>query len=83
MEIVRKSAIQSRERIWRALRHRYFTPECDWCAGDIAWHDDATEFRVAYRGNEVARIRIPIAGRHNVLDALAAIALSQKHQAEA
>ena len=53
-----------------------FTPQCDWCAGDIVWHDEATEFRVAYRGREVARIRIPVAGRHNVLDALAAVALS-------
>lgn len=44
--------------------------------GDLLWQDDATEFRVAYRGNEVARIRIPVAGRHNVLDALAAIALA-------
>jgi len=52
------------------------TPDCDWCAGDILWHDSATEFRVAYRGNEVARIRIPVAGRHNVMDALAAIALA-------
>jgi UDP-N-acetylmuramate: L-alanyl-gamma-D-glutamyl-meso-diaminopimelate ligase len=51
-----------------------FTPDCDWCAGDILWHDDATEFRVAYRNNEVARIRMPVAGRHNILDALAAIA---------
>jgi UDP-N-acetylmuramate: L-alanyl-gamma-D-glutamyl-meso-diaminopimelate ligase len=52
------------------------TPECDWQAGDILWHDSATEFRVAYRGKEVTRIRIPVAGRHNVLDALAAIALA-------
>jgi len=52
------------------------TPECDWCAGDVVWHDSATEFRVARRGNEVARIRIPVAGRHNVLDALAAVALA-------
>jgi len=52
------------------------TAECDWCAGDIIWHDLATDFRVAYRGNEVARIRIPVAGRHNVLNALAAIALA-------
>src|ERR1700678_1266670 len=35
-EIVRKSAIQSRERIWRALRHRYFTPECDWCSRSLS-----------------------------------------------
>ena len=53
-----------------------FTPECDWCAGDIQWHDEATEFRVAFRGREVTRIRMPVAGRHNVLDALAAIALA-------
>ena len=52
------------------------TPECDWYAGDISWQDAATEFRVAYRGREVTRIRIPVAGRHNVLDALAAIALA-------
>src|SRR5580700_3127164 len=30
------------------------TLECDWCAGDILWHDSATEFRVVFRGNEVA-----------------------------
>ncbi|HUJ81367.1 MAG TPA: UDP-N-acetylmuramate:L-alanyl-gamma-D-glutamyl-meso-diaminopimelate ligase, partial [Candidatus Acidoferrales bacterium] len=52
------------------------TPECDWCAGDVVWHDSATEFRVARRGNDVARVRLPVAGRHNVLDALAAVALA-------
>jgi UDP-N-acetylmuramate: L-alanyl-gamma-D-glutamyl-meso-diaminopimelate ligase len=50
--------------------------DCDWCAGDILWQDSATEFRVAHRGGEVARVRIPVAGRHNVLDALAAFALA-------
>ena len=50
--------------------------ECDWSAGDVTWHDEATEFRVAFRRNEVARIRIPVAGRHNVLNALAAVALA-------
>ena len=53
-----------------------FAGDSDWCAGDIAWHDSATEFRVAYRGQEAARIRIPVAGRHNVLNALAAVALA-------
>lgn len=53
-----------------------FARDCDWTAGDILWHDNATEFRVAFRGGEVARIRIPVAGRHNVLDALAAVALA-------
>jgi UDP-N-acetylmuramate: L-alanyl-gamma-D-glutamyl-meso-diaminopimelate ligase len=53
-----------------------FGADCDWSAGDIAWHDEATQFRVAFRGNEVTRIRIPVAGRHNVLNALAAVALA-------
>src|ERR1700732_1986378 len=52
------------------------TPECDWYAGDIIWQDSATEFRVAFRGSEVTRVRMPAAGKHNVLDALAAIALA-------
>ncbi|MGB8590499.1 MAG: UDP-N-acetylmuramate:L-alanyl-gamma-D-glutamyl-meso-diaminopimelate ligase [Candidatus Acidiferrales bacterium] len=50
--------------------------DVDWFAGDILWEDNMTTFRVAYRGNEVAQIRTPVVGRHNVLDALAAIALA-------
>jgi UDP-N-acetylmuramate: L-alanyl-gamma-D-glutamyl-meso-diaminopimelate ligase len=52
------------------------TPECDWYAGDILWQDSATEFRAVFRGSEVTRIRVPAAGRHNVLNALAAVALA-------
>src|ERR1700685_3267211 len=52
------------------------TAESDWCAGDVQWHDDATEFRVAFRGREITRARTPVAGKHNVLDALAAIAIA-------
>lgn len=52
------------------------TPECHWYAGDILWQDSATEFRVVFRGSEVTRIRVPAAGRHNVLNALAAVALA-------
>ncbi|HUO34557.1 MAG TPA: UDP-N-acetylmuramate:L-alanyl-gamma-D-glutamyl-meso-diaminopimelate ligase [Candidatus Acidoferrum sp.] len=53
-----------------------FTPDSDWAVGDVLWHDGATEFRVARQGREAAQIRMPIAGRHNVLDALAAVALA-------
>src|SRR6202162_2543720 len=63
-------------RAWCKVETFGLTPDCDWCAGDILWHDGATEFRVAFRGSEVARIRMPVAGRYNVLDALAAIALA-------
>ncbi len=48
----------------------------DWVAGDILTVDDATEFRIARRGAEMAKIRLPLAGRHNVLNALAAAALA-------
>ena len=51
-------------------------PDCDWFAGDIAWHDEATSFRVAHQGREIGRFQIPMAGRHNVMDALAAIAVA-------
>jgi UDP-N-acetylmuramate: L-alanyl-gamma-D-glutamyl-meso-diaminopimelate ligase len=51
-------------------------PDCDWLASDIVWDETATKFRVMLRGSEVARVRIPVAGTHNVLDALAAIALA-------
>ena len=52
------------------------TPDCDWYAGDILWQDSATEFRVVFHGGVVTRIRIPAAGRHNVLNALATVALA-------
>jgi UDP-N-acetylmuramate: L-alanyl-gamma-D-glutamyl-meso-diaminopimelate ligase len=52
------------------------TPEADWFAGDIQWHDEATEFRVAQKGKEIARLRLPMVGKHNVLNALAATAIA-------
>ncbi|HEV2304637.1 MAG TPA: UDP-N-acetylmuramate:L-alanyl-gamma-D-glutamyl-meso-diaminopimelate ligase [Candidatus Acidoferrales bacterium] len=51
-------------------------PQMDWHAGDIEWRDGMTHFRVGHRGREVARIRIPAAGRHNVMNALACVALA-------
>ncbi|MBZ5642376.1 MAG: UDP-N-acetylmuramate:L-alanyl-gamma-D-glutamyl-meso-diaminopimelate ligase [Acidobacteriia bacterium] len=53
-----------------------FTPGLDWLAGDVEFTEGETRFRVSYRGAEVARIRMQLAGRHNVLNALAAIAIA-------
>jgi UDP-N-acetylmuramate: L-alanyl-gamma-D-glutamyl-meso-diaminopimelate ligase len=50
--------------------------EMDWCAGDIEWRDGMTHFRVAHRGAEMACVRTALTGRHNVLNATAAIALA-------
>jgi UDP-N-acetylmuramate: L-alanyl-gamma-D-glutamyl-meso-diaminopimelate ligase len=53
-----------------------FGADTDWTAGDIEFVDGATEFRIAQRGREVARIRSPLAGRPNVLNTVAAAAIA-------
>jgi UDP-N-acetylmuramate: L-alanyl-gamma-D-glutamyl-meso-diaminopimelate ligase len=50
--------------------------ETDWFAGDIEFTEGVTQFRVAWRGEERARVRLPMVGLHNVLNTLAAIAIS-------
>jgi UDP-N-acetylmuramate: L-alanyl-gamma-D-glutamyl-meso-diaminopimelate ligase len=50
--------------------------ETDWMAGDIEYVEDAMQFRVVRHGAEVARVRLPLAGRHNALNALAATAIA-------
>jgi UDP-N-acetylmuramate: L-alanyl-gamma-D-glutamyl-meso-diaminopimelate ligase len=53
-----------------------FSPQVDWLAGDVEYSEDATHFRVSHHGLEIARVRMGLAGRHNVLNALAAIAIA-------
>jgi UDP-N-acetylmuramate: L-alanyl-gamma-D-glutamyl-meso-diaminopimelate ligase len=53
-----------------------FTPGVDWLAGDLEIADGETRFRVSLHGNEVARVSMSLAGRHNVLNAVAAIAIA-------
>ena len=53
-----------------------FGADNDWVAGDIDFHDGATHFRVAKKGTERARVRMSMVGRHNVLNALAAVAIA-------
>ncbi len=48
----------------------------DWVAGDLEYRDGTTHFRVAAGGGERGRIRLPMAGRHNVLNSLAAMAIA-------
>jgi UDP-N-acetylmuramate: L-alanyl-gamma-D-glutamyl-meso-diaminopimelate ligase len=47
-----------------------------WIAGDLEFRDGATHFRVARKTEERARVALPLVGRHNVLNALATIALA-------
>jgi len=53
-----------------------FTPGVDWLAGDLEITNGETRFRVSRQGNEIARVRMALAGRHNVLNAVAAIAIA-------
>jgi len=53
-----------------------FTSGVDWLAGDLETKDGETRFRVSLRGKEVARVSMSLAGRHNVLNAVAAIAIA-------
>lgn len=53
-----------------------FTPGVDWLAGDVEFTEGETRFRVSHQGVEIARVRMQMAGRHNVLNALSAIALA-------
>jgi UDP-N-acetylmuramate: L-alanyl-gamma-D-glutamyl-meso-diaminopimelate ligase len=53
-----------------------FTTGVDWLAGDLEITDGETHFRVSREGTEVARVRMSLAGRHNVLNAVAAIAIA-------
>jgi UDP-N-acetylmuramate: L-alanyl-gamma-D-glutamyl-meso-diaminopimelate ligase len=52
------------------------TAGMDWLAGDLEFTEGETRFRVSNQGYEVARVRMSLAGRHNVLNALAAIAIA-------
>jgi UDP-N-acetylmuramate: L-alanyl-gamma-D-glutamyl-meso-diaminopimelate ligase len=47
-----------------------------WLAGDITVEGELTRFRVAHQGREFGEFAIPAAGRHNVLNSLAAIAVA-------
>jgi UDP-N-acetylmuramate: L-alanyl-gamma-D-glutamyl-meso-diaminopimelate ligase len=53
-----------------------FSPGALWLAGDLEFTEGETRFRVSHQGAEMARVRMSAAGRHNVLNALAAIAMA-------
>lgn len=52
------------------------TPQMDWFAGDVEWREGMTHFRAVHHGKEAAQIRLPLSGMHNVMNALACVALA-------
>ncbi len=67
------------ERAFCPVERYGFIPLCDWCAGDLETIEGETRFRIIYRGDERATVRLPMVGRFNVLNALAAAAVAFNH----
>jgi len=54
-----------------------FDPENDWIARDVSIADGQMHFRVQYKGELYGEFTLPASGRHNVLNALAALVVAQ------
>ncbi|MCB1231736.1 MAG: UDP-N-acetylmuramate--L-alanine ligase [Verrucomicrobiae bacterium] len=53
-------------------------PDCDYSATDLSPKGAGTEFTILKKGELMGRVRLGIPGRHNVLNALAVIALADE-----
>jgi UDP-N-acetylmuramate: L-alanyl-gamma-D-glutamyl-meso-diaminopimelate ligase len=53
-----------------------FSAENDWIARDVAVNNEVTRFRLFHRGKEFGEFTLAATGRHNVLNATAAIAVA-------
>jgi len=53
-----------------------FSAQNDWVASDFAVESEMAKFRMAYRGQEFGQFALQATGRHNVLNAMAAIAVA-------
>jgi UDP-N-acetylmuramate: L-alanyl-gamma-D-glutamyl-meso-diaminopimelate ligase len=56
-----------------------FLPENDWVATDVRPEGDTMRFRVAHGGEHFGEFALHATGRHNVLNALAAIVVAHGH----
>jgi UDP-N-acetylmuramate--alanine ligase len=54
------------------------TSQADFQASDVEHEADRTSFTVHYRGEELGRLNIRMPGQHNVLNALAAVAVGME-----
>lgn len=54
------------------------TSQADFMASEIEHQNDRTRFMVHYRGEALGRLSIRMPGRHNVLNALAAVAVAME-----
>ena len=55
-----------------------FSRQAEWRAGEPEFGPDVTRFAVHRRDLELGQLELPLAGRHNVLNAMAAIAVADE-----
>lgn len=68
----------------RSIRHRVMRravtyaldTQADFTARDVQLYGFTSAFTLVYRGRELGRVSLPMAGRHNVANALAAVAVA-------
>ncbi len=53
-----------------------WNPEADWWAGDVRRTANGSRFRIFRRGQFITELQLPLPGRHNVMNALAAAAIA-------
>ena len=65
-------------RLTRRVTSYGFSAQADWVAQECTAHHWGMEFRVRRRGDRLGSVELPIPGRHNVLNALATLAVAEE-----
>ncbi len=64
------------------VEKRYVTygtsSQADWQVSDLSYDGLATEFDIRFQGERIARYHLPMVGMHNVLNAVAALAVAEE-----
>lgn len=55
-----------------------FSSQADWQARELRWNGSHAEFDVSFRGQDLGTYALPMVGQHNVLNALAALAVAEE-----
>jgi UDP-N-acetylmuramate: L-alanyl-gamma-D-glutamyl-meso-diaminopimelate ligase len=68
---------QAAEKAFCSMETYGFSGVNDWIASDVQVAGDEMKFRVNYRGKKLGEVTLAASGRHNVLNAMAAMAVAQ------
>ena len=65
-------------RLERRITTYGLVPQADWVAADVSAHPWGMRFHTRHRGEVLGTVDLPLPGRHNVQNALAALAVSHE-----